>query len=39
LRSRQAAEAEGLREMLPRLAIYVIAFYIIANHWVVHQRD
>jgi uncharacterized membrane protein len=30
--------AEGLREMLPRLAIYVIAFYTIANHWVVHQR-
>ena len=29
---------DGLREMLPRLAIYVIAFYTIANHWVVHQR-
>ena len=24
--------------MLPRLSIYFIAFYSIANHWVVHQR-
>ena len=24
--------------MLPRLYIYFIAFYSIANHWVVHQR-
>jgi uncharacterized membrane protein len=24
--------------MLPRLYIYLIAFYSIANHWVVHQR-
>jgi uncharacterized membrane protein len=30
--------AEGLRAMLPRLYIYFIAFYSIANHWVVHQR-
>ena len=30
--------AQGLLEMLPRLYIYLIAFYSIANHWVVHQR-
>ena len=30
--------AESLRGMLPRLYIYFIAFYSIANHWVVHQR-
>ena len=24
--------------MMPRLYIYFIAFYSIANHWVVHQR-
>ena len=30
--------AQGLREMLPRLSIYLIAFYSIANHWMVHQR-
>ena len=30
--------AEGLQGMLPRLSIYLIAFYSIANHWVVHQR-
>jgi len=29
---------ENLRAMLPRLYIYLIAFYSIANHWVVHQR-
>ena len=29
---------DGLRAMLPRLYIYFIAFYSIANHWVVHQR-
>jgi uncharacterized membrane protein len=29
---------EALRAMLPRLYIYLIAFYSIANHWVVHQR-
>jgi uncharacterized membrane protein len=29
---------EGLLTMLPRLYIYFIAFYSIANHWVVHQR-
>jgi len=30
--------AESLQGMLPRLYIYFIAFYSIANHWVVHQR-
>lgn len=30
--------SQGLRAMLPRLYIYLIAFYSIANHWVVHQR-
>jgi hypothetical protein len=30
--------AEALQAMLPRLYIYLIAFYSIANHWVVHQR-
>jgi TMEM175 potassium channel family protein len=30
--------AAGLTAMLPRLYIYFIAFYSIANHWVVHQR-
>jgi uncharacterized membrane protein len=29
---------DGLLAMLPRLYIYFIAFYSIANHWVVHQR-
>ena len=29
---------DGLLAMLPRLYIYLIAFYSIANHWVVHQR-
>lgn len=29
---------ESLLAMLPRLYIYIIAFYSIANHWVVHQR-
>ena len=28
----------ALQAMLPRLSIYLIAFYSIANHWVVHQR-
>lgn len=28
----------ALIAMLPRLYIYFIAFYSIANHWVVHQR-
>jgi uncharacterized membrane protein len=28
----------GLLAMSPRLYIYFIAFYSIANHWVVHQR-
>jgi uncharacterized membrane protein len=30
--------AKALLGMLPRLYIYLIAFYSIANHWVVHQR-
>jgi len=30
--------ATALQAMLPRLCIYLIAFYSIANHWVVHQR-
>jgi uncharacterized membrane protein len=29
---------DNLMAMLPRLYIYLIAFYSIANHWVVHQR-
>jgi uncharacterized membrane protein len=30
--------AAALQAMMPRLSIYLIAFYSIANHWVVHQR-
>ncbi len=30
--------SQHLLAMLPRLYIYFIAFYSIANHWVVHQR-
>ena len=30
--------AQGLIAMIPRLYIYLIAFYSIANHWMVHQR-
>jgi uncharacterized membrane protein len=30
--------SKSLLAMLPRLYIYFIAFYSIANHWVVHQR-
>jgi uncharacterized membrane protein len=30
--------AENLLAMVPRLSIYFIAFYSIANHWMVHQR-
>jgi uncharacterized membrane protein len=30
--------AVALQAMLPRLYIYLIAFYSIANHWVVNQR-
>jgi len=30
--------SQSLFAMLPRLYIYFIAFYSIANHWVVHQR-
>jgi uncharacterized membrane protein len=29
---------QSLLAMAPRLYIYFIAFYSIANHWVVHQR-
>ena len=29
---------QGLRDMLPRLFIYFIAFYSIASHWIIHQR-
>jgi len=29
---------QNLLAMPPRLSIYLIAFYSIANHWVVHQR-
>ncbi|MGE5463107.1 MAG: TMEM175 family protein [Syntrophothermus sp.] len=29
---------DSLLAMMPRLYIYLIAFYSIANHWVVHQR-
>lgn len=29
---------KALQAMLPRLYIYLIAFYSIANHWIVHQR-
>jgi uncharacterized membrane protein len=29
---------QSMLGMLPRLYIYFIAFYSIANHWVVHQR-
>jgi len=36
--SSNASLAENLLAMLPRLYIYFIAFYSIANHWVVHQR-
>ena len=30
--------SQGLLAMLPRLYIYLIAFYSIANHWAVNQR-
>jgi uncharacterized membrane protein len=30
--------ADGLLGMLPRLLVYLIAFYTIANHWIIHQR-
>lgn len=30
--------SQNLLALLPRLYIYFIAFYSIANHWVVHQR-
>jgi uncharacterized membrane protein len=29
---------DSLLTMAPRLSIYFIAFYSIANHWIVHQR-
>jgi uncharacterized membrane protein len=28
----------GLMDMLPRLGVYLIAFYAIANEWVIHAR-
>ena len=36
--SSNAGLLQSLLAMLPRLYIYFIAFYSIANHWVVHQR-
>ncbi len=33
-----AGLSQSLLAMVPRLYIYFIAFYSIANHWVVHQR-
>jgi uncharacterized membrane protein len=36
--SSTASLSQSLLAMLPRLYIYFIAFYSIANHWVVHQR-
>ncbi len=33
-----ASLRDSLIAMLPRLSIYFIAFYSIANHWVVQQR-
>ena len=36
--SNSASLSQSLLAMLPRLYIYFIAFYSIANHWVVHQR-
>ena len=33
-----ASLAISLKALAPRLYIYFIAFYSIANHWVVHQR-
>jgi uncharacterized membrane protein len=30
--------SESRMAMLPRVYIYFIAFYSIANHWIVHQR-
>jgi len=36
--SNTADLSQSLIAMLPRLYIYFIAFYSIANHWVVHQR-
>ena len=31
--------ASGLRNMLPRLAIYLLAFFTIANQWAVHFQS
>jgi uncharacterized membrane protein len=30
--------SHGLVRMLPRLAVYLVAFYAIANEWVIHAR-
>jgi uncharacterized membrane protein len=31
--------AEGLKGMLPRLLVYLLAFYVIANQWTIHVRS
>jgi len=36
--SNRESLSQSLLAMLPRLYIYFIAFYSIANHWIVHQR-
>ena len=36
--SSAARLSQSLLAILPRLYIYFIAFYSIANHWIVHQR-
>ena len=36
--SNAASLRQSLLALVPRLYIYFIAFYSIANHWVVHQR-
>jgi uncharacterized membrane protein len=30
--------SQGLMGMLPRLGVYLVAFYAIANEWVIHAR-
>jgi len=29
----------ALADLAPRLLVYLIAFYTIANHWLIHQRN
>ena len=36
--TRTASLSQSLLALVPRLYIYFIAFYSIANHWIVHQR-